>query len=183
MADDFEVGAPLPEESSNRTFVLAAAGLGGLLILSMICLGIYALVIAPRQEEARIARATEIVQENTQTALSLTQTVEAERATATPAATDTQAPTATPTVTPTQVVVLPSDTPTAIPETQTALTATAAAQATLDAEQQAETPTATPTALPSTGVADEAGLPGLLMAAAALVVVVFLARRMRSTEP
>ncbi len=43
MAEDFEVGGPPPEESSNRTFVLAAAGIGGLLVLSLICLGLYAL--------------------------------------------------------------------------------------------------------------------------------------------
>lgn len=176
MADDFEVGAPLPEESSNRTFIIAAGALGGLLVLSMICLGVYALVIAPRQEEARIAQGTEIVQQNTRTALSLTQTAEAEDATATPEPTDT--PTVEPTSTPTQVVVVPTDTPFTTLSTLAPQTATAAAQATLDAAQQA-TPTPTPTALPATGFADEAGLPGLLLMGAALVAVLFVARRMR----
>src|SRR3972149_4478863 len=56
MADDFEVGGPLPEESTNRPFVIAAAVLGGIMLLSIVCLGLYALVLAPRQ---RAARATE----------------------------------------------------------------------------------------------------------------------------
>jgi len=57
MAEDFDVGGPLPEESGNRTFVIAAAGLGGLLIVSMICLLVYALVLAPLQREARATEA------------------------------------------------------------------------------------------------------------------------------
>lgn len=178
MADDFEVGAPLPEESSNRTFIIAAGALGGLLVLSMICLGVYALVIAPRQEENRIARATEIVQENTRTSLSLTQTAAAEGATATRPPTDT--PTVEPTNTPTQVVVVPTDTPFTTLSTLAPQTATAAAQQTLDAAQQL-TSTATPTALPATGFADEAGLPGLLLMGAALVAVLIVARRLRGS--
>ena len=33
MTEDYDIGAPLPEESGNRTFVIAAAVLGGLLII------------------------------------------------------------------------------------------------------------------------------------------------------
>jgi hypothetical protein len=181
MAEDFEVGEPLPEETTNRSFIIAAAALGGLLVLSMICLGAYALVLAPRQREARIARATEIVQENTQVAQSLTETAAAERATATPAATETPAPTAT--TTPTQVVALaPTDTPTPFTTLPTLapLTATAAAEATELALAQALTPTPHPTALPTAGFADEVGLPGLLLMAVVLVAVVIIVRRMRS---
>lgn len=186
MAEEFEVGAPLPEESSNRTFIIVAGVLGGLLVLSMICLGVYALVIAPRQQEARVAEATEITLQNTEVARSLTQTALAEEASPTPALTETEPPTPTeePTATPspTEVVVLPTDTPSTSLSTQEAQTATAQAQATLEAQQQATataTLTPTPTALPSTGFADEAGLPGLLLLGAALVIVVVVARRMR----
>lgn len=188
MAEDFEVGAPLPEESSNRTFILVAGVLGGLLVLSMICLGLYALVIAPRQQEARIAEATEITLQNTEVARNLTQTALAEEAS--PTTVPTEAPTATPTEeptdtpTPTEVVVEPTDTPEPSQLTLEAQTATAQAQATLDAQQQAtNTPTPTPTALPETGFADEAGLPGLLALGAVLVIVVFVARRMRGATP
>jgi hypothetical protein len=182
MAEEFEVGAPLPEESSNRTFIMAAAGIGGLLVLSMICLGVYALVIAPRQQEARIAQLTQVPQENTQTALDLTQTAQAERASATPAPTDTPQPSATPTVTPTEVVVIPTETPFTTLSTLAPQTATAAAQATADALAQDATPTVTPTptALPVTGFADEAGLPMLLLVGAALIGVLIVVRRLRA---
>jgi cytoskeletal protein RodZ len=181
MAEEFEVGAPLPEESSNRTFIIAAAGIGGLLVLSMICLGVYALVIAPRQQEARIAQLTQVPEENTQTALGLTQTAQAGQATATPQPTDTPQPSATPTATPTEVVVVPTETEITSLSTVAPQTATAAAQATADAAAQAQTPTRTPTAtaLPATGFADEAGLPTLLLVGAALVAILIVVRRLR----
>ena len=62
MAEDFEVGGLLPgESSSNRTFVMAAVGLGALLILSMACLAAYALWYAPRQKVAQQTEAAEIL--------------------------------------------------------------------------------------------------------------------------
>lgn len=179
MAEDFEVGGPLPEESSNRTFLVAAAGIGGLLVLSMICLGVYALVLAPRQQQARLEQATQIVLQNTQVAQQLTQTAAAQRATQTPTPTDTSVPTEVPTATPTQVVVIPTDTPFTTFGTSAPLTATAAAQQTLAAAQQI-TPTATATALPVTGFADEVGLPTLFLVALGLLAVVILARGLRS---
>jgi cytoskeletal protein RodZ len=178
MAEDFEVGGPLPEESSNRTFLIAAAGIGGLLVLSMICLGVYALVLAPRQQQARVEQATQIVLQNTQVAQSLTQTAAAGRATQTPTPSETPVPN-TPTATATQVVVIPTDTPFTTFGTSAPLTATAAAQQTLDAAQQT-TPTATPTALPATGFADEAGLPTLFLLALGLLAVVIVARGIRT---
>jgi type II secretory pathway pseudopilin PulG len=178
MAEDFEVGGPLPEESSNRTFLIAAAGIGGLLVLSMICLGVYALVLAPRQQQARVEQATQIVLQNTQVAQSLTQTAAAGRATQTPTPSETPVPN-TPTATATQVVVIPTDTPFTTFGTSAPLTSTAAAQQTLDAAQQT-TPTATPTALPATGFADEAGLPTLFLLALGLLAVVIVARGIRT---
>lgn len=177
MAEDFEVGEPLPEESSNRTFLIVAGVLGGLLVLSMICLGVYAVVIAPQQQERQAQQATEIVLENTRVAQSLTETAQAEEASPTPEPSDTPTPTEEPTAT--EVVAMPTDTPFTTLSTTEAETATAEAQATLDAEQQEETPTPTPTALPATGFADEAGLPGLLAMGAALVLILVLARRLR----
>jgi LPXTG-motif cell wall-anchored protein len=193
MAEDFEVNGGLPEESENRTFVIAAAGLGGLIVLSMICLGVYALVLQPAQREAAESRPTEIMLTNTAVALGLTETVEAEQATATPAPSNTPFPTSTsrPTNTPTQVVVLPTDEPTSTPFTTLPTlapeTATAAAEQTATAEAVAggvDTPTSTPeptaTALPTTGFGDEAGLPGLAGLAAVLLAVIFLSRRLRT---
>jgi hypothetical protein len=179
MAEDFEVGSAPPEESSNRTFVFAAAAVGGLLVLSMVCLALYALVVAPRQQESRNAQATQIILDNTKTAGSLTQTAAALNPTNTRAPTRTPVPSAT--ATPTAVVVVAS--PTATPQsTIDPGIATAIAQATLAAAGGGGgTPTAT--ALPSTGFADEVGLPGLLLLGVLLIVVVIVSRqlRMRST--
>jgi hypothetical protein len=174
MTDDFEIGAPPPEEEgSNRTFIVAVGGIGALLVLSMVCLGVYALVIAPSQRQNAGAEATQIVLENTRVAASFTQTAAAARPTQVP----TQPPpTRTPTVTPTAVVAVATNTPVVAQATVDPALATAAAQATLSALQA----TATPTALPSTGFADEVGLPGLLLMGGALAVVIFLARRMRT---
>ncbi len=179
MAEDFEVGSAPPEESSNRTFVFAAAAVGGLLVLSMVCLALYALVVAPRQQESRNAQATQIILDNTKTAGSLTQTAAALHPTNTRAPTRTPVPSAT--ATPTAVVVVAS--PTSTPQsTVDPGIATAIAQATLAAAGGGGgTPTAT--ALPSTGFADEVGLPGLVLLGVLLVVVVIVSRqlRMRST--
>jgi hypothetical protein len=41
---------------------------------------------------------------------------------------------------------------------------------------------ATTTALPTSGIADEFGLPGLVIAAMVLIVVIFLARRLRGSS-
>jgi LPXTG-motif cell wall-anchored protein len=188
MAEDFEVNGGLPEESENRTFVIVAAGLGGLIVLSMICLGVYALVLQPAQREAAESRPTEIMLTNTAVAIGLTETVEAEQATATPEASDTPFPTSTrvPTNTPTQVVVLPTNTPPTSLPTIDPGTVTAAAEQTATAAAAAEvgTPTSTPeptaTALPTTGFGDEAGLPGMAGLAAVLLAVIFLSRRLRA---
>jgi hypothetical protein len=174
MAEDFEVGSAPPEESSNRTFVFAAAAVGGLLVLSMICLGLYALVVAPRQQEARNAQATQIILDNATMAAGQTATAAALNPTATRAPTRTPVPTVAP-PTPTAVVVVASPT---VQATIDPGIATAIAQATLAAAQGGGG-TPTPTALPSTGFADEVGLPGLVLLGVLLVVVVVVSRRLR----
>jgi len=191
MTNDFDFDVPSGEEeerSPNRAFITAVAGIGGVLILSLICLGLYTLVIAPRQREAADRRPTEIALTNTEIARLLTQTAEAglgpSAADETPSPTWTMTPTGTsvpttPTVSPTatEVVVLSTSTPTTIG----AQTATAQAQATLNAAaQQAATATSTPTALPGTGgFAEDIGIPGMLLLAAVLVTVIFVARHLR----
>ena len=188
MAEDFEVTGGLPEDDENRTFVIAAAGLGGLIVLSLVCLGVYALILQPRQREAALQEPTSIVLTNTAVALGLTETAEAEDFTPVPTEVPpTAAPTAADTPVRTQVVVLPTDTPTATSfttlPTVAPLTATAAAQMTQTAEAIAGgggSPTPTPTALPSTGFGDDVGLPGLAGLTALFLVVIFLSRKLRS---
>jgi len=181
MAEDFEVGGLLPGETSNRTFVMAAVGLGALLILSMVCLALYALVLAPRQQADRATQDAQVALQNTEVAATQTAEAAAETELATPTLADT--PTPSPTITPTQVVVLPTNTPTeflTLPSLEP-MTATAAAQATLDAEMGGGggSPTAT-TTLPVTGFADDVGLPGLFLLGGVLLAVVFIARGIRT---
>lgn len=173
MAEDFEVGGPPPEESSNRTFLYAAGGIGALILISIACLAGYALVLAPAQQEGRLAQLTEISARNTQTSLEITQTAEGRFPSPTTPPTRTPAPTNT--NTPTRVVVVASATPTTVPATLDPTQLAAAAQAT----QRALTPSPTVTALPTTGFADEGGFPMLLVLAGLLVIVVIVARRMR----
>ena len=172
MAEDFEVGGPPPEESSNRTFLFAAGGIGLLILVSIGCLAGYALFLAPRQAAGREAQLTQVAAQNTQVALQITQTAGARFPSPTTPPTRTPAPTNT--ATPTQVVVVASATP-VVPATLDPAQQTAAVLAT----QRALTPSPTATALPVTGFADEGGFPTLLVLGAALVVVVIIARRMR----
>ncbi len=203
MAEDFDFEVPPvqeEDESPNRAFITAVAGIGGLLILSLICLGLYTLVIAPRQREARERRPTEIALTNTEIARLLTETAIAGQS---PGPGDgTVVATSTTTPTPTEVVVVSTSTPTIThtPEpTADPQTATAQAQATADAAAQqatatststatataviapTATPTATPTELPGTGgFAEDIGVPGMLLLAAVLVAVIIVARRLRT---
>ena len=193
MADDFEVTSEPLEQGENRTFVVVAAALGALIILSLICLGVYALVLQPRQRQAALERPTEIMLTNTAVAVGLTEAAAEQIATFTPLPSNTPQPSATlrptntNTASPTPVIVLPTDTPTPTPFTTLAtvgpLTATAAAQQTATALALgggAATPTRTPTALPTTGFGDEVGLPGLAGLAAVFLAVIILSRRLRT---
>ena len=107
MMDDFDLedvefeDEPGPEESSNRTFLVVAGILGGILILAMVFVAIYAMVILPRSRDARATQDAEIYAQNTEVAMWAAMTAEAESWTATPSATSTRAPsTATPVIAP-----------------------------------------------------------------------------------
>lgn len=169
---------PLKEESNNRTFIIAAGILAGVVFLSIACMAAYALIILPRQKAATAAQEATIQAQNAQVAQAMTQTAEAAAWTPTalpsPLATATNTP--TPTRSPTPVVVVATATPTSTldPMALLALYATQTAVARLTA-----TAMVTPTGLAKTGFADEVGLPGLVVLAVALVVVILLARRLR----
>ena len=192
MDDDLEQPpeeTPLPEESSNRTFLIIAAALGGIALIAIVCIAIYALILWPRAQAAQAAQRATLEAQNTEVALIIerTSTAAAETAiaagfTATPTQTSLP-PTFTPTSSPTPVVAVPSDTPASAlgPEmaTATALHATLQANATLYAATLTARPVQ-PTAIPNTGFADDVGLPAMLGMAVLLVVVIFLARRLRT---
>ena len=202
--DEFEE-EPVPESeqepagkkpASNRTFVIIAGALGAIFLLALIALIVYAVIIVPQRNAARLEQAAQINAQNTATSVSATELAFVQQLALTPSETpvpeDTEAPT------PTEVVVFASETPAAA-ETQplvmaadselNARTATVAALLTmaaggtspadLTATSGAGTPSVSPTALPTTGFADEVGLPALLGLAVLLVGVMILARRLR----
>lgn len=149
MAEEFEFGDMQPEEPRNRRFVIAAAVLGGLVVVSLIALAIYTFIISPRQEQ-QAANATE-----TSIALALAQI---------PTSTNTPRPTST---------SFPTEPPTAIPTPEPA-TETPTPVAT-----RGLILTPTPSGLPDAGFADDVGLPGLVFVALALVGIVIISRRVR----
>ncbi len=179
--DEFD-DSPPPEEASNRTFLLVAGILGAILILSLILMAVYAMVVVPNRRAAQNTQIAQINAQNTQVALASGLTAEAQSWTATPTATRTQPP-ATPTSSPTPVIA-PTDTPAAglaQDDRASQLTATMGA---LFTQQASNLLTVTPvsTQLPSTGFADDVGLPGLLALAGAMILVIFLARRLRTSN-
>lgn len=186
----------VPEESgSNRTFLLIAAALGAIAVLALGCIAAYAFVVLPRtraQQDAyaqtQAAQRTEVERIVAMTATSDQATAIAQAWTATPTRTPIP-PTPTPTSSPTPVVAVATGdaaAPSPGPDdaTATALHATLDANATLYVATLTAAPgalTATPTsAMPNSGFADEVGLPAMLGMAALLILVIFLARRLRS---
>lgn len=163
-------------EENNRIFWIVAGILGVILVLALVCMAAYAMVLMPQRRDAQSTQVAEINLQNTSIALAAEMTAQAQAWTYTPTVTNTPMPiTATPSKTP---VVAPTDTP-GVGPTQDPRTATVSALLT----QQAATLTAigpTPTKLPDTGFANDVGIPGMLILAGALIVVIFLARRLRS---
>ncbi|KAA3642780.1 MAG: hypothetical protein DWQ07_19840 [Chloroflexi bacterium] len=184
--DDFDDDSP-PEESSNRTFLLAAGGIGILIILTL-CIAIYAIFIAPGGDDNQSANETTFAN-NTAVALIGTQTAEAAaQATATPTNTmDITATDVPATDTPDAPVTQDPGAggPTADPRTATVqalLTQASVAQTQAAAAILTVTVTPTASALPDAGFIDDVGAPGLLAMATLLVVVIFVTRRVRTTE-
>jgi hypothetical protein len=168
-----------PEDASNRTFLTVAGILGGILILSLVCIAVYAMVFLPRSRDAKSTEIAEINAQNTEVAMMSEMTAEARSWTSTPSITPTSAPkTATPSPTP---VLAPTDTPgiEGAGATVDPRTATVAALFTQQAEKELTT-TPVSTSLPDTGLMDNVGVPGLVALAASLVLVIILARRLRT---
>lgn len=175
---NMEEAAPQPAEQSNRTFIIVAGVLAGIVFISIVCMAVYALVYLPQQKASQSAQQATIEAQNAMIAQAMTSTMQAFAAGA--QATPTKAATTIPTLalaTSTPVLAVPSQTQV---DEFVAMTATWSALNTQVAVGLL-TPTATQGAgMPSSGFADEIGLPGLVAVAAVLIVVILLARRMRS---
>ena|SRR6266540_2152705 len=178
--DDFGE-APLPEESNNnRTFMIAVGILGGIILISVACLG--AVYVFSKQSTAT-AQQVNAANAGTATAVakafidqSLTATFEAAIL---PTVTATLPPTATLPVAPLASPTATFDPTLGLGGTQAAATATVGAAYTQAALASKFTAVPTTTALAGTGFADEYGLPGLVVMALAFVIVILFARRLR----
>ncbi len=165
---------PPAEEGNNRTFLIAAGILAGVVFLTIVCLAVYALVIGPRAAANKASQQATVEAHNLQISQAMTSTAVVAQWT------PTAPPSPIPTATPTEVVAQAVASPTSMYDS---MTATMAALYTQAAISQL-TPTSTlvaPLSLPKGGFADEFGIPGLIMMAAVLVVVIFLARRLRTS--
>jgi hypothetical protein len=165
-----------PEESGNKTFVIAAGILGVMVLLTCIGVAVYGFYFLPKQTAARNAsQATQVAQEQqvsqglTEQALSVMLS---------------QVPEASPTVLPTETPVFQQATSTVVlidPQTATVAAAlTQAAQAQLTVTGM-PTSTLLPNNMPNTGFIDDVGGPGLVVMSIALVIVILLARRLRNS--
>jgi Tfp pilus assembly protein PilN len=162
--------APPPEESGNKTFLLVAAVLGGIVLLSIACLAVYGLYYLPRQTATRDNQQATLVAQNLQVNQALTEKAISDLLSQVPEPSATLPPTNTPVIQQATATVAPAD-----PQTATVAAAlTQAAQA-----QLTVTGMPTSTLLPNTGFIDDVGAPGLVVMAIALVIVILLARRLR----
>lgn len=181
---NFEDGgdAPLPEESNNnRTFMIAVSILGGIILISVACFAaVYLFGLRGRNAAVQQAQTNANATATAAAFINgaLTQTSEAQII----------LPTTTSTPVPTSVVNVATATTANTPEapqaagldsTSVANTATIGAAYTQAAAAQLTGNPPTTTALPGTGIADEFGLPGLVVMALAFVIVILLARRLR----
>jgi hypothetical protein len=167
---------------SNRTFLVVAGILGGILLIALLAIAGYAVVILPGRDTGQQTQVAAINATNTAVAEEARLTVMVMRGSITPTftatlppATETLTPVPTNTATP---VLAPTNTPEPTSEgTVDPATETVAALLTQQAGE--ETPIPTATALPDTGFADDFGVPGLLLVAGVLMVVIILSRRLR----
>ena len=188
---------PPPEESNNRTFLIVGGIFAALIFLTLVCGAIYVLWLGPRLTAQRNAAQATIEAGNSQVVMQMTSTAQAalwtptSMPTSTPVNTDTPVPTIKPLNSPTPVIAVTAVSSTATPTTDPAtliamqtqlsfqMTSTGVA---MGAGSSYGTPAAgTPAkAMPKTGFFDQVGLPGLVVLTLVLIVVIFLARRMRN---
>ena len=167
---------------SNRTFLIVAGILGGILLIALLAIAAYAVLYLPSRDTGQQTQVAEINATNTAVAEEAQLTAIAKQVTMTPTFTATSEPTNTPTMTPSNTstpVLAPTNTPDGTDDP--AATETVAALLTQQAGGGGATPIPTATALPDTGFADDFGVPGLVLAAGVLMVIIILSRRLRTS--
>jgi hypothetical protein len=177
--------APPPEEKSNRTFLIVGGVMAGLVFLTLVCMAIYYFAIyrpSRNQTQNSATQAAMIQTQNAQSIQNATLTAQALLWTPTlPPATPTSTP--QPTGSPTPVIAMgsPIATATTNPAILIAAQTQLASQLTSTAAALLPTKALGGGGMPSTGFFNDVGLPSMIILALALVVVIFLARRMRKS--
>jgi len=168
---------------SNRTFLIVAGILGGILLIALLAIAGYAVLYLPSRDTGQQTQVAEINATNTAVAEEAQLTAIAKQVTMTPTFTATSPPTNTPTMIPSSTstpVLAPTNTPDGTEDP--AATETVAALLTQQAGGgEGATPIPTATALPDTGFADDFGVPGLVLVAGVLMVIIILSRRLRTS--
>ncbi len=168
-------------DSGNRTFLIVAGILAAIMLLTLVCAAVYGFIVLPRSRNAQKTEVAQINAQNTAMALGVQQTEEASKITLTPTAKPTNLP-PTFTATVTQVLAKPATSTPEVIATMDPRTPTVAWILTQAAiAQQTVVVTSTPV-MPETGFAEDVGLPGLVGLTVVLLVVIFLARRLRSAS-
>jgi len=169
---------------SNRTFLIVAGVLGGILLIALLAIAAYAVLYLPGRDTGQQTQVAEINATNTAVAEEAQLTAIAKQVTMTPTFTATLPPTETPTLTPSSTstpVLAPTNTPDPVDDPSATETVAALLTQQADGGGLDATPAPTATALPDTGFADEFGVPGLLLISGALLVIIILSRRLRIT--
>lgn len=188
---------PMNNGSSNKPFMVGVGVLGGIVVLSILAIIAYVILFRPKTTSDLQNQAAEIHAQNTAISMVATQTAQIEQKQATQKA----APSETPQLpSATSVVAMPTATSvggvasTSVagqdPAVRTATVAafqTQAAATLMVTNESVGTQVAqgtavaqtTPTTLPTAGFMDEVGLPVLFGAAILLIIIIFLARRIR----
>lgn len=170
-----------PEEASNRTFLIVAGVFGAIVVLSLICLVLFVVFRVLPERNTKSKQATQAAAQNIAISDSATKTAIASRWTATPTQTASPLP-PTPTTKATDTpVIKPSATPTSPNEATLEALYRIATETKAALNKPSPTPTVKST-LTGTGFADQVGAPALFGLAAVLIVVIFLARRLRTAN-
>jgi cytoskeletal protein RodZ len=176
--------APPPEEKNNRTFLVVGGIMAGLVFLTLVCMAVYFLVIAPRLNAQKTSAQATIEAANAQVVQQMTSTAEAALWTPTSLPTSTATETSipsTPLSSPTPVIAVNTATASATIDPATLVAMQTQLSAQLTATSISEATLLAGAGMPQTGFFDEIGLPGLLILAAALIAIIFLVRRMRKS--
>ncbi len=163
-----------PEESSNRTFLLIAGVLGGLVFLGLLCIVGYIIFTRGAANQNASTQAAQGTQQQVTIQAGLTQRSLLQAQTLTAAVTNTVPPSNTP------VIAQATGTITSTANPATGTVGAAFTQIAVSQAVSTLTIIPTSTALPKTGFAEDVGAPGLMMVAVALIAVIFLVRRLRT---